>query len=435
MNSELQHCFDYGGQISHKELYTVSDHLYEHRQHIDKFLYNRVKSMFDLDDKLVIYDISNTYFETSKRGSSLARHGRSKEKRNDCPLVVFTGVIDGQGFIRHSRIYEGNKSDPATLEDMLSDLEAHTATHHKPTVVMDAGIATDQNCKLIAAKGYQYVCVSRQQIKDYQLSGTGKQVVQFTNRGKEQVKLEVFTSEAHEDTLMYVQSETKRKKEQSIDEKLSGRFEEALGSIKNAINKKGGVKRIDKVWERIGRLKEKYKRASAKYQISVNEQEGKATDLTWKLKPVPQPKEDKRNGVYFIRTNYENPTEEELWQIYNTIREVESTFRCLKSDLLIRPVYHQKDERIKAHIYLTLLAYQLVNTIRHMLKEKGINYDWKNIVRIMSTQTIQTIVLPTDKKDIHLRKPAEPVKEVREIYKATGCEAIQAAVKKYVVYH
>ncbi|MGY8916592.1 MAG: hypothetical protein ACKVJF_16100, partial [Flavobacteriales bacterium] len=110
-------------------------------------------------------------------------------------------------------------------------------------------------------------------------------------------------------------------------------------------------------------------------------------------------------------------------------------FRCLKSDLGIRPVFHQKDERIESHIYLTILAYQLVNTIRHMLKEKGINHDWKNILRIMSTHTIQTIELPTDKKTIHLRKPSKPIKEVQQIYSATGCEETQKAIKKYVVYH
>ena len=146
-------------------------------------------------------------------------------------------------------------------------------------------------------------------------------------------------------------------------------------------------------------------------------------------------KDDKSKGVYFIRTNYEKTQEGELWDIYNTIREVEATFRSLKSDLNLRPVHHQNDERIEAHLYLTMLAYQLVNTIRYMLKQNGVNYDWKNIVRIMSTQKIQTIKLPTDKKVMHLRKPSSPINEVRQIYEATNCEHTQPAVKKYVVYH
>lgn len=139
--------------------------------------------------------------------------------------------------------------------------------------------------------------------------------------------------------------------------------------------------------------------------------------------------------MYFIRTNIEHPNEKELWHIYNTIRDVEATFRCLKSDLNIRPVHHQNDTRVEAHIYQTILAYQLVNTIRHMLKDKGIHHDWTNVVRIMNTQTIQTLELPTDKKEIHLRKPSKPIKEVQEIYTATNCTQTQTAVKKYVVYH
>lgn len=107
----------------------------------------------------------------------------------------------------------------------------------------------------------------------------------------------------------------------------------------------------------------------------------------------------------------------------------------MKSDVNLRPVCHQNDERVEAHLYLAMLAYQLVNTIRYMLKQKGINYDWKNIVRITSSQKIQTIKLPTDKKTIYLRKPSGPIKEVRQIYEATSCEHTQPTVKKHVVYH
>lgn len=233
---------------------------------------------------------------------------------------------------------------------------------------------------------------------------------------------------------MYVQSDMKRKKEQSISRKLSQRFEEELHSIRDAFAKKGGTKKIEKVWERIGRAKQKHKIVSGRYDIQVQEVNGKAVALEYKIKANPV-KEDKQKGVYFIRTSYQDPCEKELWEVYNTIREVESTFRCLKTDLQMRPVYHQRDERIEAHLYLTILAYQLVNTIRYMLKQEGIKHDWKNVLRIMATQTIQTVELPTDKKTIHLRKPSKPIMEVNEIYRATGCTNTQKPIRKYVVYH
>lgn len=433
-SSELKSLFSYQKNITHKQLYAISDLLYKHQEEIDKFLYKQISNMFDLEDKLVIFDISNTYFESRKANSKLAKYGRSKEKRSDCPIVVFTGVINAEGFVRHSKIYEGNKPDSATLSDMVEDLKKHATPNSKQTIVMDAGIATEDNLELIKAKGYKYVVVSRKRIMDYPIDTSRTKTVALTNRGKEKVELEIFNPEGFSDTWMYIQSDSKRKKEESMKGKLKERFEEDLGSIRNALIKKGGTKLINKVWERIGRIKQKHNRVSSRYEISVKEKDGKAVDLNFREKKTPI-KDEKEKGVYFIRTNYENPSEKELWNIYNTIREVESTFRSLKSDLEIRPVHHQKDERIESHIYLTILAYQLVNTIRHMLKADGINYGWKNIVRIMNTQSIQTVVLNTDKKVIHFRKTAKPIEEVKDIYKATKTKSSISAVKKYVVYH
>lgn len=435
MNSELSLLFGHDAPITHKQLYAMSDTLFGHKEQIDSFLYNRITNMFDLEDKLVIFDISNTYFESRKAHSKLAKHGRSKEKRNDCPIVVFTGVINAHGFIKHSRIYEGNKADTKTLPDMLADLDQHAGPAKKRTIVMDAGIASEENLALVREKGYGYVCVSRKRLKEYSTDSDTQKTVQLTDREKNKVELAVFHPEGYPDTWMYVQSEAKRAKEQSMDTKLRERYEEDLGAVRKALSSKGGTKKTEKVWERIGRAKEKHNRVSGKYEITVRQEGGKITHMEWKEKRNPVQKEEKESGVYFIRSSYKDPDEKQLWDIYNTIREVESTFRCLKSDLQIRPVHHQKDQRIESHIYLTILAYQLVNTIRHMLKNAGIDYDWTNILRIMATQTIQTVELPTDKKLIHLRKPAKPILEVKEIYKATKCKETEKPTKKYVVYH
>jgi hypothetical protein len=434
MNSELSSLYNYQKSISHKQLYTISDLLYKHKSSIDKYLYNRITDMFDIKDKLVIFDLSNTYFETRKDQSKIAKYGRSKEKRSDCPLVVFSGVVNSQGFIRHSRIYEGNKSDMATISDMIKDLEEHSSPDVQHTIVIDAGIATDSNLEEIDRKGYRYVCVSKKRIKDYPVDTSEPKTIKLTDRGKNEVELSIFKPAGYNDTWMYVESEAKRKKEASMNLKLRQAFEEDLDSIKSAFSKKGGTKLINKVWERIGRAKQKHNRVSARYKLEVTEKEGKAIDLTWTI-TENKIKDDKSKGVYFIRTNYQKTEEGELWDIYNTIREVEATFRSLKSDLNLRPVHHQNDERIEAHLYLTMIAYQLVNTIRYMLKQKDINYDWKNIIRIMSTQKIQTLKLPTDKKVMHIRKPSTPITEARQIYDATNCKHTQSAVKKYVVYH
>jgi transposase len=347
---------------------------------------------------------------------------------------VFTGVINEAGFIRHSKIYQGNEVDAQTLEDMIDRLERSSLDKKDKTIVIDAGIATEENLEFINSKGYKYVCVSRKRLKDYTIASTNKQVIKLTHRDKNEVKLSIFHPEGYDDTWMYVQSDAKRKKETSMDEKLCTRYEDDLQAIKDGISKKYGTKSINKVWKRIGRAVQKNKRVSAQYEVEVEEKEGIAIQMTWKKQPNDKIV-DKTKGIYFIRTNHEHTSESQLWDIYNTIREVESTFRCLKSDLKIRPVHHQKDERIESHIYLTILAYQLINTIRHMLKEQNITHDWNNIMRIMNTQKIQSVILPTQTKNIHLRLPSKPIQEAKAIYDATNCTHTQEATKKYVVYH
>lgn len=434
MNSSLKECLGYEETITHKQLYRVADLLYENKEIIERDLYARIKDLFSIEDSIVIFDISNTYFEPRKAGSRLANYGRSKEKRYDCPIVVFTGVINSDGFIRHSRIYEGNQPDGATtLSDMIADLEKYSGSSEK-TVVIDAGIATDENLLLLDKKGYKYVCVSRKRLKDYPVSDLQERIIRKTDRGHQEVRLSIFQPEGYTDTWMYVESDAKSVKETSMRRKLRSRFEVDLGSIKDGLHKKGGTKKIDKVWERIGRYKQKHHHVSGSYIIKVKEENGKATEISWEVK-TDKVRDDKNKGVYFIRTNMKKISESLLWSVYNTIRNVESTFRCLKSDLHIRPVHHQKDGRIESHLYLAILAYQLVNTIRHMLKEHDIHYDWRNIVRIMSTQQLQTIELPTETKIIKIRQPSKPIMEVGQIYRATNCKETQKSLKKYVVYH
>lgn len=418
--------------ISHRNLYSIADKLYEHKDKIDQFLYNRIVNLFEIEDSLVIYDLSNTHFESRKASSKKAQYGRNKQKRNDCKQVVFTGVINEQGFIRYSRVYDGNTADIVTLRDMIEDLKKHSGQATDKTVVMDAGFASEGNLEYLSAENIKYVCVSRKRIKDYQPGEGANTHVLKDGRGN-QIKLSVFSPEGYTDTWMYVKSEQKRVKEQSMVDKLSQRFEQELEGLAQGMDKKGTTKKTEKVWERIGRLKQKHHLVSGNYTLETQTCEGLVTKIIWEKKgPTAN---GHGYGVYFIRTNYKEPQEARLWQIYNTIREVEATFRCLKSDLQIRPVHHQKDERIESHIYLTILAYQLVNTVRYMLKKKGINHDWQNIVRIMNTQTIQSLILPTKTKTISLTKPSRPIKEAMEIYQATKTKSMIPAKKKYVVYH
>ena len=218
---------------------------------------------------LVIYDLSNTFFEGRKASSKLARYGRNKEKRNDCKQVVFTGVINEQGFMRYSRVYDGNTSDIPTLKQMVEDLKKHSGNYSEKIVVMDAGIASEENLDYLRGESLKYVCVSRKRIKDYQVDG-GSPRVKIRDKRDNLIELQVFKPEDFQDTWMYVKSEQKRVKEQSMNDKISERFEQKLQSLTNGLEKKGTTKRLEKVWERIGRLKEKYRLVSGKYNIRTH---------------------------------------------------------------------------------------------------------------------------------------------------------------------
>ena len=191
-NSSMLAWYDAHTHVNHKQLYRIADKLYQSKTDLDMFIYQKTTDLFNLEDSLVIFDISNTYFESSKHGSLLAQYGRCKQKRNDCKLVVFTGVINAAGFIRHSRIYQGNKPDSGTLEDMLKDLNAHSPKTTNKTVVIDAGIATNENLDAIVQAGHQYVCVSRNVPDGVKQVSPDATVQQLVNRDKQELELKIL---------------------------------------------------------------------------------------------------------------------------------------------------------------------------------------------------------------------------------------------------
>jgi len=420
-------------KITKDRLYSVSHALYAEKESLERYLSHRTNELFDLQDKIVLYDLTNTYFEGEKRGSRIARFGRSKEKRNDARLVVMAVVVNPEGFIKYSTIYEGNKADCKTLADMIEKLRlATSSTVRKALVVIDAGIATEENLQLIRQKGYDYLCVSRAKIKDYQIESLDSRITIFDKRRQ---RIELTRVNVHADTDYYlkVNSESKGIKESAMNSRFKDRFEEGLINIESSLHKKSGVKQLDKVHERIGRLKQKYPSIHRFYQIDVTSNDKNiVTSLSWSIKPTLDP--DQNSGIYFLRTSLQQLDESMVWMIYNTIREIEYTFRVLKTDLDLRPVFHKNDDASMAHLHLGLLAYWLVNTIRYQLKQKGIKSDWREIVRIMNTQKCVT-TLAQNKTDemISVRKCSEPEDKAKQIYDALTYRYAPFVRKKSVV--
>lgn len=422
--------------LTHHKLYEISKALYEEKSGLENYLSRKTNELFDLQDNIILYDLTNSFFEGEKRGSLLARHGRSKEKRSDCPLVALALVVNVEGFIKYSRIYSGNISDPATMGETVDHLRVSTSQSSKRAiVVIDAGIATEENLSMLKEKGYDYVCVKRSKLKKYIFPPDSIPVVVHDTK-KREIELRRVVGENDSEYYLKVTSGAKALTEASMNNLFMRRFQEGLHQIQTSINRKGGTKRYDKVCQRIGRLKEKYPSAHRFFDVRIKKDDKEiCTSLTWSIAERNLVEKTQEIGTYFLRTSLKEPEEKLVWTIYNCIRNIESSFRCLKSDLDLRPIYHKNDDATQAHLHLGLLAYQLVNTIRYRLKTKaGIHSSWKEINRIMRTQKCVTTSMMNDKgSQIWIRRCSEPTDRVKMIYEALGYTYAPFIRKKSVV--
>lgn len=403
-------------------LYSVPDRLFELKEALETHLCNRTDHLFNLRNSIALFDLTNFYFEGSKRESKKAKFGRSKEKRSDCKLLVLALCINAEGFIRYSSILEGNTADPKSLPDMVEKLsEKSPAEHGQTLVVIDAGIATEENLQLIKQKGFNYLCVSRSKPKDYKLSDDAKKVIVHDSRKREITLREVQTDPSG-DYLLEITSPSKAMTEASMNRQWKERFETELQRINEGISKKSGTKTYEKVIERTGRALQHYPSIAKYYDIKYVRSEENPSHMQrveWQVKDLEQL--ESGHGVYFLRTNVRTFDERTTWDYYNLIREIECTNRQLKTDLNLRPIYHQKDSRCEAHLFFGLLSYWVVNTIRLQLKRQGETAFWTEIVRRMSTQKLVTTkAVNALGEPVEFRQCSEPSRQAREIYQKLG---------------
>ena len=414
---------DYGS-TSLTRLYTISDSLLKHQAALEAFLAAEEQTLFDLNRSIVLYDLTNTYFEGQCAKNPKAQFGRSKEKRSDCPLVTLGLVLDGNGFPLGSQLFPGNASEPATLSLMLDGLHGKKSLPgEKPVIIMDAGIASTDNIAWLTKHDYLYLVVSRE--RDVQDPRDQDHTVLVRDIGQSSVSVYRTIDAETQETRLYCYSEQKAKKEQAIRNRFHVRLEEALDKLNAGLGKKGTVKNYVKILERIGRLREKNSRVAQDYRIEVlaNDEKNNAIRIDWLREPKSAEK-DQHCGVYCLRTNIPDWSEEHLWTTYIMLTEIEATFRSLKTDLGLRPVFHHKEDRVTGHLFITLLAYHLVHTLRYQLKQQGIHLSWDSIRNIMSTQQRITLILPTDDKiTIHLRTTTQVEARQKQLYTALGIKA------------
>ncbi|MGC1952970.1 MAG: IS1634 family transposase [Gammaproteobacteria bacterium] len=401
--------------LSLEQLYRISDRLLQHKNALEGFLYRREQSLFAFDEVITLYDLTNTYFEGSATANTQAAFGRSKEKRSDCRLVTLALVLDSSGFPKRSTVFAGNASEPKTLAQMLGEL-SDTQAAHPPTVVLDAGLATEANIAWLKDHHYRYLVVSRARHREF----NADEAVRVRNEGELGIEVQRVVDADTGEVKLYCHSSQREKKEQGMQPLFSERYEAELAKLAAGLAKKGTVTRSDKVLERLGRLKQKYAGAAQHYDITVEHDKvrERATALHWARKPTSA---DTLAGVYCLCTNQKTWDETTLWHTDTMLTDLEAVFRSLKSELGLRPVFHHNTERVSGHLFISVLAYHLVHTIRFQLKACGIHLSWESLRQTLAGQVRVTVELKReDGKTLHVRKTTRPEPRQQVIYDALG---------------
>lgn len=425
-------------------VYEIADQLIFNKENIENQLRKQEEFLFPDGVKIFLYDLTNTYFEGSCLGNELAAHGKCKSKRTDCPIVTLALVVDNFGFPVFSQIYSGNQSEPETLEDIITklmDTQQNLFQGTKPTIVMDRGIATIDNIKLLKEKSFDYIVIERRAIEnnykaDFETAKEDFEKIENPKKSAYGDENDVYIKkvENDEDTCRVLcLSEGRERKEMAIDTKKEERFCTDISKLKKSVNK-GNVKESSKVFERIGRLKQRYSSITKYYDINVtlDETTQKATDVTWTKKPIRQDR-NVLAGCYVIETTHKELAAKEIWELYMTLTNVEYSFRSLKTDLGLRPVYHQNAERTKGHLFISVLAYHLLINIERRLRECGDIRKWSTIKKELSTHQRTTVIF-TDSDNVihHVRVSGKPELMHQEIYKLLNVKDITKRIHKMV---
>jgi len=423
-------------KLSLHRMYSSSDQLLKNKEAIEQYLYLQEKQLFGFQETITLYDLTNTYFEGQCEANKLGKFGHSKEKRSDCPLITLALMLDSSGFPKFSQVFEGNVSGSRTLEKMIKGLErkgrnSNIFEPQKATIVMDAGIASDENIEWLKENDYPYIVVSRKRHREFDED----EAVLVKQDQDCTVKAQKVIDSENDEVLLYCHSTQCEKKERAINNRFAERFEEALKYLEAGLHIKGRMKKYDKILGKLGRLKQKYSKASKLYKIDVSKdpKSGNAIKITWTQKAKPETK-DGFPGVYCLRTSHKDLNEDVLWRTYTMLTDLEAVFRSLKSELGMRPVFHQITERVTGHLFISVLAYHLVHSIRYRLKQVDITNSWSILREQLAGQNRITVSMNCKNDDVvHVRKSTRPEPRQQKIHTALEISSHPGTTVKRII--
>lgn len=442
------------GPAGKDRFYRISDRLFEKRQAIEEHLRDMQGKLFQTDRTLLLYDLTNSYFEGDALNNPKAKRGKSKEKRNDCPQVVLGMVFDRRGFELAHQVFEGNQSDGKSLLHMIEQMDKLVPStplqNTSSMVLLDGGIATEANLALLREKKYHYlVNDSRRKRATYRDEFLKEDL--FIPIGEREDKSEVKVRKLTDplwvapspkepvktgeqastpadpapvkteslqetpDTLILCWSQGREQKERAIRSSAEEKYLAELAKLSKRV-KEGSLKEGAKINRAIGRLQQKHSRVQRFYQVEVLE-EDQGKELKWTRQDQKHQVDEDLLGCYVLRTDQANGSAQEIWNLYMTLSKAEDGFRTLKGDLGLRPNYHQTTERVEGHIWITIMAYHLLSWIRETLADFGDTRRWDTLRRVLQTHCYTTIIVPTKGgKTYRIRKAGEPEELQKAIY-------------------
>ena len=430
--------------VSLTSVYKIGDKLLQYKEEIEEHLFEREQKIHPGRETLYLFDLTNFYLEGQALGNSLAKHGKSKEKRNDCPLVSLGLIVDSSGFPIAGEVFPGNIGEPKTLNEILGKMGyfENYLPGMMPTLVMDRGIATKDNVKLLQEKHLPYILITRgprnahylKEFENYKSDPEFKTII----RNDKEINIKKVYKPDSETVEVLCVSEGKKAKENAIRRRWTERASEDIARLQNSIIK-GNIKEVEKIVKKIGRLEERYAGLNKYFSINIQEdaeKSGYASGLKFYEKPVFDVDEHEDNplhGTYVIETDLKDKSAESIWTLYMTLTRVEEAFRRMKSDLGTRPVYHQIARRTRGHLFLSILAYHLLINIEYKMGKANDTRRWSTIRETLSTHQRSTVII-TDKKQRvhHLRLSGQPETCHSQIYNILKIKPGKF-LKKYIV--
>src|SRR5438128_9022734 len=412
---------DFSGLVD-EALYRNLDRLHPNREPIERELAEREKTLFNLDDTVYLYDLTSTYFEGQAKANPQAKRGYSRDKRGDCKQVVVGLVLDRDGFSKAHEVFDGNIQDRSSVNAMLDALEKRTGKKPGATVIVDRGMAYDENLEQIQKRGLHYLVAGfqperNQWLEELENDNGWEDVVRTPSpRNPFQKKTRVQIKRQQKGDIVYIlcRSEGREEKDRAIRETHEAKLLRDLTKLQQRVSK-GRLKKQDKIQQSIGRLMERYPRVVRYYQIAYDCEQQK---LSWKELADKKAMAQKLDGSYVLKTDRQDLTADEIWRTYILLTRVEAAFRDIKSPLMERPIFHHLQDRTQTHIFLCVLAYHLLAAIEHRFLQAGTHTSWWTIRQQLSTHQVITIVLPENEhgRILKIRKATTPEPEHRQIY-------------------